>query len=87
MMVDVREYHDRGGRSPFREWYGGLNSEAARRVTTAVYRVALANWSNTKAVSSGVYELKISFGPGYRAYFGKDGEFVVILLGGGTKQR
>ncbi len=30
-MVDIREYNDRGGRSPFREWYDGLNSDAARR--------------------------------------------------------
>ncbi len=34
-----------------------------------------------------MYECKIDFGPGYRVYFGKDGERLVILLGGGTKQR
>jgi putative addiction module killer protein len=33
-----------------------------------------------------VYEYKIDFGPGYRIYFGKDGETIVILLGGGTKR-
>jgi putative addiction module killer protein len=38
-------------------------------------------------VGSGVLECKIDFGPGYRVYFGKDGERIVILLGGGTKQR
>ena len=40
-----------------------------------------------KSVGSGVFECKIDFGPGYRVYFGKDGERIVILLGGGTKQR
>src|SRR5271165_5333415 len=35
-MIEIREYHDRGGRSPFREWYDRLNSEAARKVTTAM---------------------------------------------------
>ena len=40
-----------------------------------------------KGVGSGVFEYKIDFGPGYRIYFGKDGESVVILIGGGTKKR
>jgi putative addiction module killer protein len=86
-MVDIREYHDRGGHSPFRDWYDRLNAEAARKVTTALYRVGLGNFSNAKSVGAGVYECKISFGPGYRVYFGKEGERTVILLGGGTKQR
>jgi putative addiction module killer protein len=86
-MVDIREYNDRGGHSPFREWYDRLNAEAARKVTTALYRVGLGNFSNAKSVGAGVYECKINFGPGYRVYFGKEGEQIVILLGGGTKQR
>jgi putative addiction module killer protein len=38
-------------------------------------------------VGAGVFEYRIDFGPGYRVYFGKDGDAVVILLGGGTKKR
>jgi len=34
-----------------------------------------------------VYECRIDFGPGYRVYFGKDGDRLVILLGGGSKKR
>jgi len=45
------------------------------------------NLSNTKGVGKGVLEYKIDFGPGYRIYFGKDGERLVILIGGGTKKR
>ena len=44
------------------------------------------NTSNTKSLGSGVYELKIDFGPGYRVYYGYDGPKVVILLAGGTKK-
>ena len=84
-MVEIHEYHDREDHSPFREWVDRLNAEAARKVTVAVYRIGLGNFSNVKGVGSGVFECKIDFGPGYRLYFGKHGERIVILLGGGTK--
>jgi putative addiction module killer protein len=86
-MIEIREYQDRNDHSPFREWLDGLNAEAARKVTTALYRVGLGNFSNVKGVGSGVFECRIDFGPGYRVYFGKDGERIVILLAGGTKHR
>jgi len=52
-----------------------------------LYRLQEGNFSSVKGVGSGVFERKIDFGPGYRVYFGKDGETVVILLGGSGKQR
>jgi putative addiction module killer protein len=48
---------------------------------------AQGNLSNTKSVGGGIQEYRIDFGPGYRIYFGRDGERLVILLGGGTKKR
>lgn len=86
-MIDVREYNDREGRSPYADWFDHLNAQAAAKVTTAVTRLALGNSSNVKGVGSGVFEYRIDFGPGYRVYFGKDGERLVILLGGGAKKR
>ena len=38
-------------------------------------------------VGEGVLEYKLDFGPGWRVYFGRDGEALVILLAGGTKRR
>ena len=86
-MIDVREYLDAKGRSPYAAWFDSLNAEAAAKVTTAVTRISLGNFSNAKGVGSGVFEYKLDFGPGYRIYFGKDGDTLVILLGGGTKRR
>jgi len=86
-MSDVREYNDREGRSPFAAWFDNLNAPAAAKVTTTLTRLALGNFSNVKGVGSGVFECRIEYGPGYRVYFGKDGERLVILLGGGTKKR
>ena len=56
-------------------------------VATAVHRMEQGNFSNVKGVGAGVYEYRIDFGPGYRIYFGKDGDRLVILLAGGTKKR
>jgi putative addiction module killer protein len=86
-MIDVREYNDRNGLSPYAAWFDHLNPQAAAKVAVAMTRLALGNFSNVKGVGSGVLECRIDFGPGYRVYFGKDGERLVILLGGGTKKR
>lgn len=45
------------------------------------------NFSNVKGVGAGVYECRIDFGPGYRIYFGKDGDQIIVLVAGGTKKR
>ena len=86
-MIEVREYLDAEGKSPYAKWFDRLNAAAAVKVTTAVHRMEQGNFSNVKGVGAGVYEFKIDFGPGYRIYFGKDGDRLVILLAGGTKKR
>ena len=85
--VTIREYLDPSGRSPFGRWFARLNAPAAAKVTTAVVRIEQGNLSNIKGVGAGVHESRIEFGPGYRIYFGKDGETIVILPGGGIKKR
>jgi putative addiction module killer protein len=52
-----------------------------------VLRVEQGNFAATKSVGSGVSELRLDFGPGYRVYFGRDGDRLVVLLGGGSKKR
>jgi putative addiction module killer protein len=86
-MIEVREYLDAEGKSPYAKWFDRLNVAAAVKVTTAVHRMEQGNFSNVKGVGAGVYEFRIDFGPGYRIYFGKDGDRLVILLAGGTKKR
>jgi putative addiction module killer protein len=85
--VRVLEYVDAEGRSPYGTWFNGLNAPAAAKVAAVLYQLAAGNRSNVKGVGSGVFERKIDFGPGYRIYFAQDGDSVVILLGGSTKQR
>lgn len=85
--IEIREFLDAANRSAFARWLEGLNAAAAARVTVALTRLSQGNFSNVEGVGNGVYELKIDFGPGYRIYFGKDGERIVILLGGSSKKR
>ena len=86
-MIEIREYVDRRGRSPFRRWFNGLDANAAARVQAVIDRMESGNLSNVRGVGGGALERRIQFGPGYRIYFGRDGDFLIILLGGGTKRR
>ena len=82
----IVEYLDERGRSAFSEWFATLDARAAARITTALYRMEQGNLSNAKSVGKGVFEYKLHFGPGYRIYFGQDGDTLVLLLNGGTKK-
>jgi putative addiction module killer protein len=86
-VIELRGYVDERGNRPFASWFEALNHQAAAKVTVALTRMEQGNFSITKGVGAGVFEYKIDFGPGYRIYFGKDGDTLVILLGGGTKKR
>jgi putative addiction module killer protein len=86
-MITIREYIDPKGRSSYARWFNRLNAAAAAKVTTALVRMEQGNFSTTKGAGEGILECRIDFGPGYRIYFGRDGDALVILLGGGTKKR
>jgi len=76
----------REGSSPFAKWFSALDAQAAAKVATALYRLEHGNFSNVKSAGKGVSEYKVDFGPGYRIYFGQEGDELVILLGGGAKK-
>ena len=86
-MIEIREYIDDRGRSPFSRWFNGLDAGAAARVRTSLARMEAGNLSNVRGVGRGVLECRINVGPGYRVYFGRDGDTLIVLLGGGTKAR
>ena len=86
-MLEIRYYVAAAGDQPFAEWFADLDPTARAKVTRAIARMEQGNLSNVKSVGGGVLEYKIDFGPGYRVYFGREGETLVILLTGGTKKR
>jgi putative addiction module killer protein len=85
--IAIRSFVDANGRVPFQLWLDALDRQAQAKIDVALYRLAQGNRSRVKGVGGGVAELKVDFGPGFRIYFGQDGDTLVILLAGGTKKR
>jgi putative addiction module killer protein len=83
-MIRIEEYLREDGSSPYQAWFHRLAAQAAAKVATAVVRVASGNTSSIKWFS-GLGEIRIDWGPGYRVYLAKDGDTLIVLFGGGTK--
>ncbi len=85
-MVEIRKYRDPQGRVPFDRWLDRLkDNRGAKRIQIRVERLMLGMTGDAKALGGGLHELRIPEGPGYRVYYGWDGDTVVILLCGGDK--
>ena len=76
----------RMGRFRSRAGSSDSNPHAAAKAATAVTRLSLGNTSNVKWFS-GIGEIRVDWGPGYRVYLAKDGEALILLFCGGTKKR
>lgn len=71
----------------YARWHEGLRDRKARaRIDIRIRRLSLGNPGDVKPVGEGVSELRIDYGPGYRVYFVKRGQALVILLAGGDKR-
>lgn len=85
--VEVREYQTADGQSPFGKWLSRLRDHQARtRIVGRLDRMQAGLRGDWKAVGTGVFELRIDYGPGYRVYCGQDGNTLVLLLCGGDKR-
>lgn len=79
-------FRDTAGSEPFADWLKRLRDPVARRrILVRLRRLEQGQFGDFKSVGAGVSELRIFFGAGYRVYFGKDGDRLVVLLCGGDK--
>lgn len=75
------------GNSPFRDWLKKLDNLSRAIVVRFIQRVASGGARKSiKALKDGIFEIKITHGPGYRVYFAEDGNDIIILLIGGDKK-
>ena len=83
---ELHIYITEEGREPFSEWLASLRDIKARaKIRVRLDRVRLGNLGDCHGVGEGVQELRIDYGPGYRVYFGLEGQTIVLLLCGGDK--
>ena len=85
MSYKVQEYLREDGTSPYEEWFLSLDTTAAAKITVVKLKLEQGNTSNVDWIR-GIGEYKLDWGPGYRVYIGRDGDKLIILLGGGTKK-
>jgi putative addiction module killer protein len=85
VRLTVVEYIREDESNPYREWFDGLDAQAAAKVATAALRLETGNTSRVKWIGA-IGEYRIDWGPGYRIYMAKDGNALIILFGGGTKR-
>ena len=84
---ELEVFETRDGKSPFTDWLRALRDRrAVARIRVRLARIRIGNFGDVEPVAGAVHELKIDHGPGYRVYFGRSGNRVVLLLCGGTKK-
>jgi len=83
----VKELELANGKSPFREWFGRLrDAKAKAAIRVRITKIELeGHFGKYRALGDSVFELKIDLGPGYRVYFGLDGDDVILLIQAGDK--
>ena len=80
MILEIRQT------DVYARWFRRLRDKQAKaRINARIRRLSLGNPGNVRAVGEGVSELRIDYGPGYRVYFVRRGQFLALLLAGGDK--
>jgi putative addiction module killer protein len=86
-MWEVLHYLDAQGHDVFQTWFEALRDrEARKRILQRVTRLGIGQFGDCKPLREGVWELRIDAGAGYRVYYARSGQTVILLLFGGDKR-
>ena len=84
-ILKVISYTAPNKKEPFIEWFETLDFKVQAIVLARLDRIVLGNFGDCKSLKDGIWELRIQYGAGYRIYFGKYQNKIVVLLVGGDK--
>ncbi|MGH8673376.1 MAG: type II toxin-antitoxin system RelE/ParE family toxin [Burkholderiales bacterium] len=88
MAFEIRHYVTASGVEPFAEWFKALRDRQAQaRIQTRLDRLERGLVGDVEFCGEGAWELRIDWGPGYRVYYGRSGEQIILLLLGGDKRK
>ena len=82
----IEIYQDASGKMPFLEWIKQIEFSFQPRIYARIDRLKSGNFGDHKLIGDGIYELRIHFGSGYRVYFGKIRNKIILLFSGGDKK-
>ncbi len=85
-LFTIEYYETDAGKCPYLEWEGELTAELRAQIRKRLNRVRLGNFGDIDHIEGHIFELRIHSGAGYRIYYAKKGNKIVILLCGGTKR-
>ena len=84
-MFQVTELILDNGLCPYRDWFNSLDRQVQLRVDSRISRFVNGNFGDHKNLKGGLFEARLFFGSGYRLYFGKLEDNIILLLCGGDK--
>jgi len=84
-VFNIQIYNEASGKKPFIEWFADLPVKTQQRIDARLVRVEAGNLGDYKSVGKGVSELRFHFESGYRVYFAREGQEVILLLSAGNK--
>jgi putative addiction module killer protein len=83
---EILIFKDSKGKEPLKIWLNKLDSSTRRRIEIRLERLSIGNYGDYKKLTKELFELKFTFGAGYRIYFIEEDTTIVILLCGGDKK-
>jgi putative addiction module killer protein len=85
-LFTIEYYETDTGKCPYLEWEGELTTELRAQIRKRLNRVRLGNFGDTDHIEGSIFELRIHAGAGYRIYYAKKGNKIVVLLCAGSKR-